>query len=63
MEKGCYYLDGWIVDKYGLHIRVSSITSFKYDEAFKYTILCIGMSEYQISDTDKSFYNLLLSVI
>jgi hypothetical protein len=63
MEKGCYYSNGWIVDKYGLHIRVSAIRCFRYDNLLGYTLVFSGPDEYQIHDTDKSFYNLLLSVI
>ena len=63
MEKGCYYFKGWIVDKYGVHFRVSSITCFKHDKLLGYTLLFIGADEYQTSDSDKSFYTLLLEVI
>lgn len=58
-EKGCYRYFGFVVDKFGLHIRISSIVSFKHDYGFGQTYVMTIAGEHQISDTDRSFYNLL----
>lgn len=55
--------NGFIIEKYGLCIRLSAITSFVYDELMKYTEINIYSSVYRISDSDKEFYNLLIENI
>ena len=55
--------NGFIIEKYGMCIILSAITSFIYDEIMKNTEVQIYSSTYSISDSDKEFYNLLIDNI
>lgn len=62
--KRVYCYRGFIVDKHGLHIKISDIVSFSYDEIYGQTnVSCSKDCFYMISDTDKSFFNTLLEAI
>lgn len=55
--------NGFIIEKYGVSIKLNSITSFVYDELLKYTEIHVYSSVYKIADSDKEFYNLLIENI
>lgn len=61
--KKCEIKSGFIIEKYGLSLKLSAITSFHYDEIMGYTEVHIYSSVYKISDSNQEFYNLLIENI